>query len=50
MIGIGVIVLWDLAVHDLSIMDYLIDRSPTTVAATGMAHVPGRPENLAYLT
>lgn len=43
-------VLWDLAVHDLSIMDFLIDRSPTTVAATGMSHVPGRPENLAYLT
>jgi predicted dehydrogenase len=43
-------VLWDLAVHDLSIMDYLIERSPVTVAATGMAHVPGRPENMAYLT
>jgi predicted dehydrogenase len=43
-------VLWDLAVHDLSIMDFLIDRSPTMVAATGMAHVPGRPENMAYLT
>jgi predicted dehydrogenase len=43
-------VLWDLAVHDLSIMDYLIERSPMTVAATGMAHVPGRPENMAYLT
>lgn len=43
-------VLWDLAVHDLSIMDYLIERSPTMIAATGMAHVPGRPENMAYLT
>jgi predicted dehydrogenase len=43
-------VLWDLAVHDLSIMDYLIGRSPTMIAATGMSHVPGRPENLAYLT
>jgi predicted dehydrogenase len=43
-------VLWDLAVHDLSIMDYLINRSPTMVAATGMSHVPGRPENMAYLT
>jgi predicted dehydrogenase len=43
-------VLWDLAVHDLSIMDYLIERSPMMVAATGMAHVPGRPENMAYLT
>jgi predicted dehydrogenase len=43
-------VLWDLAVHDLSIMDFLIERSPTMVAATGMSHVPGRPENMAYLT
>ena len=43
-------VLWDLAVHDLSIMDFLIGHSPTMVAATGMSHVPGRPENLAYLT
>jgi predicted dehydrogenase len=43
-------VLWDLAVHDLSIMDYLLARTPTMVAATGMAHVPGRPENMAYLT
>lgn len=43
-------VLWDLAVHDLSIMDFLIESSPTMVAATGMAHVPGRPENMAYLT
>jgi predicted dehydrogenase len=43
-------VLWDLAVHDLSIMDYLLETGPTAVAATGMAHVPGRPENMAYLT
>jgi predicted dehydrogenase len=43
-------VLWDLAVHDLSIMDFLIERSPIMVAATGMSHVPGRPENMAYLT
>ena len=43
-------VLWDLAVHDLSIMDYLIECSPRMVAATGMSHVPGRPENMAYLT
>jgi predicted dehydrogenase len=43
-------VLWDLAVHDLSIMDYLIGRSPVAVAATGAAHVPGQPVNIAYLT
>jgi predicted dehydrogenase len=43
-------VLWDLAVHDLSIMDYVIGRSPVAVAATGAAHVPGQPVNIAYLT
>ncbi len=43
-------VLWDLAVHDLSIMDYLIDTRPTAVSCTGMAHLPGKPENVAYLT
>ncbi len=43
-------VLWDLAVHDLSIMDFLFERSPAMIAATGMAHVAGQPENLAYLT
>jgi predicted dehydrogenase len=43
-------VIWDLAVHDLSIMDFLIGRSPVRVAATGMSHVDGQPENMAYLT
>jgi predicted dehydrogenase len=43
-------VLWDLAVHDLSIMDYVLEKTPTAVAATGAAHVPGRPVNIAYLT
>lgn len=43
-------VLWDLAVHDLSIMDYVLGRQAKAVAATGMAHVPGKPEDVAYLT
>lgn len=43
-------VLWDLAVHDLTIMDYVLDQRPTGVAATGVNHVPGEPENVAYLT
>ncbi len=43
-------VLWDLAVHDLSIMDYVLGRSPVSVSATGMSHVPGKPEDVAYLT
>jgi predicted dehydrogenase len=43
-------VLWDLAVHDLSIMDYVLGTQPSAVAATGMAHVPGKSEDVAYLT
>jgi len=43
-------VLWDLAVHDLSIMDYLLGATPQAVAATGVAHVDGKPEDVAYLT
>ncbi|PIG92517.1 Gfo/Idh/MocA family oxidoreductase [Gloeocapsopsis sp. IPPAS B-1203] len=43
-------VLWDLAVHDLSIMDYVLQSEPYAVSATGISHVPGKPENIAYLT
>jgi len=43
-------VLWDLAVHDLAIMDYVLDMKPCAVAATGVAHVSGRLEDVAYLT
>ncbi|MFQ5930794.1 MAG: Gfo/Idh/MocA family protein [Nitrospiraceae bacterium] len=43
-------VLWDLAAHDLSIMDYVLDERPCAVSAMGSAHVPGQPKNLAYLT
>ena len=42
-------VLWDLAPHDLSIMDYLIGMEPELVVATGGAHVNSL-ENVAYLT
>jgi len=43
-------VLWDLAVHDLSIMDFVLQQQPVAVSATGFAHVQGRPENIAYMT
>jgi predicted dehydrogenase len=42
-------VLWDLAPHDLSIMDHLLEREPRWVSAIGSAHF-GRLENLAYIT
>jgi predicted dehydrogenase len=31
-------------------MDYVLPARPVAVAATGTAHVPGKPENIAYLT
>jgi predicted dehydrogenase len=43
-------VLWDLAVHDLSIMDYLLGEKSIAVSAAGISHIPGEPENTAYLT
>lgn len=43
-------VIWDLAVHDLSIMDYVFSSKPVAVSAAGMSHVPGKPTNVAFLT
>jgi predicted dehydrogenase len=43
-------VIWDLAVHDLSIMDYVLSSQPYAVSATGISHIPGEPENISYLT
>jgi predicted dehydrogenase len=43
-------VLWDLAVHDLSIIDYVLPIRPRAVAATGISHFAGQPENIGYLT
>jgi predicted dehydrogenase len=43
-------VLWDLAVHDLSILDHLLHQDPIAVTATGMNHFAGEVENIAYLT
>jgi predicted dehydrogenase len=43
-------VIWDLAVHDLAIMGYVLPSAPCAVAATGINHVCGGTENLAYLT
>lgn len=43
-------VIWDLAVHDLSIMDYVIPERPLAVSATGLSHVAGGRENIAFLT
>ena len=42
-------VLWDLAPHDLSIMDFLIDRQPQAISALGSSHIERGVENIAYL-
>ncbi|HLY40579.1 MAG TPA: Gfo/Idh/MocA family oxidoreductase [Terracidiphilus sp.] len=42
-------VLWDLAPHDLSIMDYLINGDPEAIVATGQGHLNGH-EDVAFVT
>jgi len=43
-------VVWDLAPHDISIMDYVIDEKPQAVVATGIGHFGRGLEDVAYLT
>ncbi len=43
-------VLWDLAVHDVSILSYWLKDKAVSVSATGLAHVDDKPENIAYMT
>lgn len=42
-------VIWDLAPHDLSIVDYLIGRPPEAIVATGEAHLNGLVD-VAFIT
>jgi predicted dehydrogenase len=42
-------VIWDLAPHDVSIMDHLIGQEPVTVSATGASHGGSPTENIAYV-
>lgn len=43
-------VVWDLAPHDLSILDFLIDKKPISVSAHGVSHAQNNLENIAYVT
>ena len=43
-------VIWDLAVHDISIIQYIFDEDPVAASATAASHVPGSPENMAHIT
>jgi predicted dehydrogenase len=42
-------VIWDLAPHDLSIMDYLIEGNAEQIVATGQKHLNGH-EDVAFIT
>lgn len=42
-------VIWDLAPHDLSIIDYLVNQWPCQVAAAGKSHVYDQ-EDIAFVT
>jgi predicted dehydrogenase len=42
-------VIWDLAVHDISIIQYILNKEPVSVSATGTCHVAGTPENMAHI-
>ncbi len=42
-------VIWDLAPHDFSIMDFLLSKNPDALTANGMAHVNNM-EDVAYVT
>lgn len=42
-------VIWDLAPHDLAIMDHVIKGQPEAVVATGEKHLNGK-EDVAYIT
>ena len=43
-------VLWDLAPHDIAIMDHLISEAPVSVCANGVCHIGNGIENVAYLS
>jgi predicted dehydrogenase len=43
-------VLWDLAPHDLSIIDFILGQEPIHIEATGHCHVNAHLPDIAYLT
>jgi predicted dehydrogenase len=43
-------VMWDLAAHDLALMDHLVDARPIAVSANGTALAGYEHENIAYIT
>jgi predicted dehydrogenase len=42
-------VVWDLAPHDLSIVDHVLGREPRSISAWGCAHADSNVEDMAYV-
>ena len=42
--------MWDWAVHDLAILDFLVGLEPESVVAFAQAHIPHRHDDIAFLT
>jgi len=43
-------VVWDLATHDISIINYLFDQKPISVSAVGSSHVLNKREEMVRIT
>lgn len=43
-------VLWDLAPHDISILNFVVNEKPHSVHATGVSHTNNGIENIAYIS
>lgn len=43
-------VVWDLAPHDLSIMNYILDSQPISVSAVGRSYIQPSIEDVAFIT
>ena len=43
-------VVWDLAPHDLSILDFVVDEKSALVSAHGVSHAGNNIENIAYIS
>lgn len=43
-------VIWDLAVHDISIIQYLLNKEPKSIKVNGMSYINSKIIDLAYIT
>ncbi len=43
-------VIWDLAVHDFAILDFLMPSRPVAISASAAAFLPERPDTMAHLS